>query len=332
MPRKAKQTKDQNLASLIEALQFICTIQKKDGDLNQTHCNINNGFIYAYNGSVSLGVPITEDLNACPHSMKLLSALKKCTEKVSITQLNSGKLSIKSGKFRAYVECVAADMFPSITPDPNIAAIGPDIAAGLSAVLPLLVDNPPTARAFTGAALLQANSIIGTNGAVLLEYWHGVDLPPNILIPKEAAALISKRDKELIGFGFSHSSATFHYKDGSFIKTQLIEQKYPNTNIFFDGVGDTMDIPDNLFDSISKIKDFASANRIHFKEGCLSTSMQDDDGAIYEISGLPTGFCLNYQYMEMVKDYFKKAWFSEDKVKVNFFGGPCRGVIVGIKL
>lgn len=331
MPKKSPAGKEQNLKSFIDALQFVSLIHKNDGNLNKTHCRIENGMIYSYSEGVSIGIPIKEDLNACPHVIKFLSALKKCKEKVSITQLDSGRLSIKSGKFRAFVDCAPSDTLVLVEPDQNIAIVTPVIVTALSAVMPLLDDNPPTGRSYLGGALLKKGSVIGTNGKALLEYWHGIDLPPGIIIPKSSINIIIRCSKELIGFGFSDTSATFHYDDGSFIKTQLYENNYPSTDSLFNSVGEKTNISEEFFESVSAIKDFSEEGKIYFKKDGVYTSKNDNDGACYEVEGVLKEGCFNYKYLESVKEYFKEISLSPDGVKLIFFGGPCRGIIMGIR-
>lgn len=328
--RKPKATKN-GAASLIEALRFIALAQQKEGTPAQTHCAIGNGCVVAFNGVFAAGHLIEDDLSACPHTMRLLDALNKCGETVSITQLDSGRLSVKSDKFRALIPCIPFDQLIDVGPDEPCAEIDDRIKAGFEMVAPVLSDTPQ--RAMLGAALLQAGSIVGTNGHMLLEYWHGIDLPPGLLIPKAACIAVSKAAKKLTKFGFTDNSATFFFEDDSFIKTQLFADSYPDYDCIFPEAPNPWPAPVGLFDAIRKVQSLADDKIVHFNGTSVSVmDAQRKEAGSFDVDGLPDRMAFNMDYLFIAEESFKQVEFDTKGCRVLFFGDNVRGAIMGIKV
>ena len=74
---------------------------------------------------------------------------------------------------------------------------------------------------------------------MLMEAWHGLDLPPNVPLPKQFVAALVKQKKNLTGFGFSRSSATFYFEDGCWLRTQLYSDEWPDVSVEGQSIGST---------------------------------------------------------------------------------------------
>lgn len=315
-------------ASLIAALKFISPAQKKAGPTNVQFSHIAHNWAAACDGVLTIAAPVVEDLAACPNTLQFIDALSKAGDELSITQLNPSALAVSSGAFRALVPCVSFDEVPIFAPDPNIAVIDDRIKTALGAVMGLATDGAPNAT--FAAVLLEANSAVATNGHALLQYWHGLDLPPGMLIPKLSAAAIAKASKTLTGFGYSGPSATFWFEDGSFIKTQLFNEHYPN----YDRVLQCDDlnpwpVPAEFFKAVRAVESFSHTGNVFFEGGAV-LSQNDEGASTYKVEGLPERMGFNAKYLLMVEDAFKKAHFDPAEKKVIFFGENMRGAIMGL--
>lgn len=101
---------------MIEALKFVRgAVAKKDFVPALTHFRIENGSIKGYNGTIGLCSPIALDLDASPKALPFIKAIETCRDTVSMHLTGAGRLAVKSGKFRAYVECTP-EPFPDVTP------------------------------------------------------------------------------------------------------------------------------------------------------------------------------------------------------------------------
>lgn len=328
--KRARKAKETTAASgLIAALKFVSAAQKKGGHVYQQHVVIQNQTISAYDGLLTIGRKIEEDFAACPQSDLLAAALGKCGETLSIAQGDNGRLTIQSGKFKANVPCVDFASMPTQYPDPNIAVIDNRIKEGFAAVMGLATEGAQ--HVMTASLLLQANSVLATNRIVILEFWHGIDLPPGLVIPKAAAQVIAKSERDLVGFGFSPSSVTFWFDDESFIKTQLFSEQWPNTDGILNKSVNPWPLPEGFFDAVKAVASFTDTGNVYFRPGEMRSHPDGYDGASYEIEGLPDGQAYNGKLLLMVEPYMQTADFTSYNGQAFFFGDNIRGAIAGIK-
>lgn len=316
-------------ASLIAALKFVSVAQKKAGPTNVQFCHIAHNWAAAFDGVLTVAAPIEEDLAACVQTVQFIDALSKATDELSITQLGPNTLAVSSGVFRALVPCVGFDEVPITPPDPQCAVIDDRIKAALLAVAGLATDGAPNAT--FASVLLQGGSAVATNGHALLEYWHGIDLPPGMMIPKNSAVAIGKSSKTLTGFGFSQSSATFYFEDGSFIKTQLFGERYPAYEQVLNVEGlNPWPVPPEFFKAVRAVESFSENGNIYFEDGAMLSKAYRDEASTYKVEGLPERMGFNAKYLLLVEDAFKSAHFGNNKV--IFFGESMRGAIMGLDM
>lgn len=320
-------------ASLIAALKFIAVAQKKAGPTGLQFAHITNKWAAAYDGILTVAHPIEEDLEACPHTLQFIDALSKASGDLSITQLTANCIAVSSGAFRALVPCVNFDEVPIIGPDPQCAAIDDRIKQAFAAVAGLATDGAQNAA--YASVLLQANTAVATNGAALLEYWHGIDLPPGLLIPRNSANAVIKAPYPLTGFGFSQTSVTFYFEGGSFIKTQLYGERYPNYAPLLDVPNlNPWVVSDEFFKAVRAVESFSKAGNIYFDGESILSNQTKDQATTYKIEGLPQRMSFSAKVLLSVEHAFNKAHFYTDEktTKVYFFGDNVRGLAMGIDL
>lgn len=320
-------------AGLLRALKFVSVAQKKVGTPSQQFCNISHHWLCATNGVLTVATPIQEDLAACPHTLSFIDALSKCGSDLAITQLSQQTIAVNSGAFKGLVNCAAFDEIQIPAPDPMIAQATDAVKQALETVAVLATDGAP--KASYAAVLLQGQTAVATNGHALLEAWHGVDLPPNMLIPKLSAVAIAKSGKVLVGFGYSESSATFWFEDGSFMKTQLYNENYPNYKplVNVDGLK-PFALPKEFFKAVKTIESFSEDSVVYFHEGMLKSNMRVEAASTYKIEGLPQGFAFNAKYLLMLESCMKTVSFEATAAgpKAYFFGEMVRGVLMGVAM
>ncbi|QBZ71735.1 hypothetical protein [Pseudomonas phage KP1] len=318
-------------ASLIAALKFVAVAQKKNGPPNVQFCNIFDKWVAAFDGVLMAACPIEEDLEACPQTLQFIDALSKASDELSITQLSANALAVSSGVFRALVPCVTPDEIPMYGPDPQIAAITDDVKTALLAVAGLATETSPSAT--FAAVLLQADTAVATDGSAILEYWHGVDLPPGLMLPKASALAIGKCAKTLVGFGYSANSATFWFEDGSFMKTHLFAERYPNYSILFECPdANYWPIPDEFYKGIRAVESFSPNGNVFFKDGFILSRLQKETATSYKIEGLPDKMGFSVKLLIAVEHAFKSVHFDINKKKVFFFSERIRGVLMALDM
>ena len=325
-PRKQKET-----SSLLKALNFVAKAQKEVGTPLQTHCYIQNNFVTATDGILTAGHAIEEDLVCCPHTYRLLNAISHCGQQLSITQLENTRLSIKSGKFNAFVPCLPEPV-TIITPDVYCGAISDVIREGFSRIQHLAIDGAE--RAVLASVLLTANTMASTSGFVILEFWHGIDLPA-LVLPKPFVQAICNTDKKIVGFGFSQSSCTFWFEDQSWIKTQLYADPWPDISQVLNVETKPEPLAKGFYDALRVVEDFAEEGKekgsVYFSEAGMRTGKDDTDGASYAFKGLPVGMGFKIKQLKQVENAMEQVWFDIKGGKAYFFGVMVRGCIMAVR-
>lgn len=314
---------------LLEAVTFLSNVTKSEGSPYETHILLSNKTATAFNGIIAAGQLIDEELLAAPHNETLITALKKCGEQFSITQLDSGKLSIKSGKFRALVPCIDPALLSMPIPDNPCAVIDDRLREGLAALEIIKTDNAQ--RVVTQSFLLNGQSIIATDGKIIMEWWHGIDLPTGLAIPKALIPVITKTSKKLSGFGFSNCSVTFYFEDYSWIRSQLYAEAWPNISNILNKPNNPLPVPKDFYTALDAVAPFSENGFVYFNKGLLKSHNDEGKGATYEVPDLIEGPVYNAKYLSMIKPYAEKIDFvvpSEHKgYLLMFYGNKIRGVI-----
>lgn len=335
MPPKPRSQKQQTetKSSLLLALEFCSVVSEKLGTPFETHIILKNKWAIAFNGIVAAGSPIEEELYCYPHNLMLIEALSKCDETYSLTQLDNGRLSIKSGKFKAVVPCLDPALMQEALPDPLIAPITNRFKEAVEAVGVLASENAQ--HILTASVLMAGASVISTNRVMLLEYWHGLDLPPNIPLPKQFVAALVKCKKNLAGFGFSSCSATFWFEDGSWLRTQLYNDEWPDVSRILNREANLWSIDVNFFKALESVTPFVKADgNVYFNNGKLNSHPDENVGASYELSGIPNDVIYPAKQLAIMKPFVKRVDYKAKGINNSsyclvFEGDFVRGVISG---
>lgn len=325
-------TKTENKSGLLTALEFCSCVSEKLGAPYETHIGLRNNWAIAFNGTVAAGAPIAEDIYCYPHNLLFIEALSKCDENFSLTQLDNSRLSIKSGKFKAVVPCLDPLLMQNATPDPQIVGITNKFKEAVEAVGVLASENAQ--HVLTASVLMNGSTVISTNRVMLLEYWHGLDLPPNVPLPKEFVKALTKQKKNLTGFGFSHNSATFYFEDGCWLKTQLYADSWPDVSRILNRQANLWSIDPNFFKALSAVAPFSECGNVYSRLNLLCSHADEGAGATYECGGIPAGFIYPIKQLEIMKPYVKKIDYMCQGLHnfsycLYFEGETMRGVISG---
>lgn len=324
---RAKKSKmNEAAASLVDALKFVAPTQKKSGGIQETHVVMFNNMLIGSNGILTIGYPIEEDLNACPNSELLLAALNKCGETFSITKSDETSIVINSDQFQATIPCVDINEMSLSHPDQNIAEIGNTIKDGFKQIMFLATKG--SKHVLTASIMLRPNSMVATNNIVILEYWHGYDLPPNILVPKECATSVAKCKRDLTGFGFSGATATFWFDDKSFVKCKLFEEEYPNIDAILNKTLNPFPPVDDFFKAIKAVDAASRTGKVIFTETGVQSHNEINEGSKYEIEGLPVGKVYDSKNLIKCEPFCDRIDFTSYNGQAFFFGENIRGAIV----
>lgn len=325
-PRKPKVTPATN--ELLESLKFLSLVTKAEGAVNETHIRLDNNQASAFNGVLSAGTKIKEDLSACPHNTTFLNALSKCGQNLSMTQLDMYRISIKSDKFKAIVPCIDPELIGHSIPDLPIADINDQFKLGLESVGILATDDDKQGRIYCVSVLMAGQSLIGSNGVMIFEFWTGCDLPPGIALPNAVAKILTKTNKQLSRFGFSRSSVTFYFTDGSWLKSQLYSEPWPDVAKVLNVQSNPRNIPADFFEGLAAVAPFSPDGLCRMSPGKLHSHDTEAAGAVFECEGIPGGVTYSAKQLALLRDR-ATAWDFVDRGSMVFFGPKIRGIIGG---
>lgn len=316
----------------LDALKFVGAVTKDVGPPQETHVTLIGKTATAWNGIVAAGAFITEDIRACPNNRLLIEALSKCGEHISITQLDTNRLSIKSAKFKALVPCIEMDLGYITQPDPPIAVIDDRLKKAFDCVSELVTKDSQNIA--TSSILLNGKSLISTNAHIIFEYWHGVDLPSGLAIPKDIVAPLVKCPLPLCRFGFSQSSVTFYFENGSWLKSQLYSEDWPSINGIMDKEASPVAFPSDFWTGLDAVASFTDDGFVYFDNGVMRSHPHEALGASYDVQGLPKGPIFQSKYLKLIKPYVDKIdWFVQgphkDTTMAMFYGPQLRGALMG---
>lgn len=335
--RKVNAKEADNAAlQILQALRFIAPAMKKGGTVQETHCRLgmnpadNSGMVAASNSILTIGCPIPEKLNTAPHFFRLMHALEKCGNEMSMTQQDDETIVVKSGKWRAKVPCLRMNDIAVTGPQMKRIDVCDKITEALATVAKLTDDTGD--RPVLKAVHLRAYVAVASNGFAAIGRLHGYDLPPALLLPPEAVKAITGAGKPLVGIGFSDTAATFHYNDGSFIKTQLYIDSYPDVFKVLIEESNTAEVPDGFFDAIRDVAPASENNFVNFIGNLVCSHDDPDLGSAMELVTMPTGADGQYFRHDMLlalKPNMQRIRFDDVARKLFFYSDDVRGVIMG---
>lgn len=328
--RKAATSKKEKLpnpaAGLLDALKFVSICQKKVGEQQVQFCIIANKWIAASNEVLTVAAPIAEDFECNAHTHQLIDALKQVHGDLQMVALSEHCLSVKSGNFTGLVPCIADGILNIDGPDASCALISDALKPALVSTASLTVENAP--NEYLAGILLQANSAVGTDGATMIEHWHGLNLP-TMLVPRQAALAVAKCPKVLTGFGYSGPTATFWFEDGSFIKTKLFKSNYPNYSIALDIENlNPFPIPEGLYPAVKLIEPFCQGGNVFFNEGFIYSDEEKTNASSYKFEAVPDNTTFSVKRLLQILPHAKSAHFYKERRCCYFFGENLRGALM----
>lgn len=316
---------------LLKTLKFVRdAVSNKVANEEMRHFVIANGHVRATNGVMSLGSPIDLDFSCNPHAETLFKAVGNCKDTVSLHMTPAGRLSVRSGNFRALVPCYED---ATVHPKPSGAMVEGFNGAALMDAFALLERFvcKDDLRPWTNGILLRDQFAYATNNVCLVQYWLGEQLPFVANIPLPAIKEVLRINENPSVMLMDQSSVTFMYDDGRWLKTLLYETEWPPLDKVLEVPSNPQPIPDTLFDALSAVMPFTGEDRhVHFKDGCVNSSADPSvAGASYAVEGLAAAGIYRAEMLSLLKGCVTTADFNRYPEPVMFFGERFRGAILG---
>jgi hypothetical protein len=322
-PRGKRKTQIEN--TLLTALRFVASAQKSIGSPEQTHCRIGSGWAMASNSILSAAHSIIEDINCCPHTFTFVDALEQAKGPITLTVLDALRLQVRSGDFQAIIPCIEPSALPSVFPDTPIAICDNRLKDALTIVGTLAVDGAQ--KVVNASVQLRNGTVIGSDGNLILEAFHGIGMP-NMLVPKTFITALQKNTKAISRMGFCEHSFTIWYEDGNWLKTQLYPHttELPDLYKFLNVETLPSALPKNLFEVARHLQPFSDNGQIYFTEDGARV-ISGLTNATEAIKGVPPGICFSMKSILAIEKLAKTIHFNATPGASIFFGDNIRGAI-----
>lgn len=315
---------------MLESLQFVQgAVAKKDFVPSLTHFHIAGGRIRGYNGSLALCSPIELDLEVTPKAVPFIKAIQTCKGTVQLNMATNGKLFIKSGKFKAHVDCTT-EVFPDIQPEGEVVELQPGLIKALRVLAPFIAED--ASRPWARGILFRGNSAFATNNIIVLEYWLGEDFPVEVNIPRSAVLELLRIAEDPTSLQMSEDSVTFHYPGDRWMRTQTYSTVWPDLGRVLDKEATPTKLPEGFFPALVDLVPFIDdLSRIFFTGDAIATSGEAGEGASVEVPGTPATGIYHLKQLQLLEGLVEKADFTLYPSPSLFYGDKVRGAIIGMR-
>lgn len=308
-------------------------VAKKDYVPSLTYFQIANGRVQGYNGRIAISTPTDLMVTATPKAASFVKAVEKLPEgkEIALNLTATGKLSVKAGNFRAYVECHAEDQ-----PMPFVAPAGETYPLS-GGILPVLTKLSPfmgidASRPWAMGILFEGQSAFATNNIILVQHW----LPSvfgRMILPAEAVKEMLRIKIEPTAMQLEAGAVTFHYPNGAWLRAQLFDAAWPDLSKVLDREHNAKPFPEGFFDGVDRLSAFVDkTNRLHLRGGTLATSAHEGDGAVVELDDFGGIGCHFLTQMRELDGVATSIDFSMFPSPCLFFGDMLRGAIIGLRV
>lgn len=285
MPRGKAKSKSANQSKLLQAMQFLSICQDSKGSDASQYCSLKDQTAIAFNGVIAAGIKIDEALDACPQTEQMVMALSRSGLNFQITQLSPEMLQVRSDDFEAYIPCVKRERLPAVNPDAATMPANDSLIKAITTVAPLTSDKGDVLEACS--IQITKNSVLATNREMVMEVWHGLNLPgEGFLLPKVAAVALNKIKKQVLWAGYDtcpdgYASLTFWFEDQSWFRTNLFKGRWREdvAKLLKLPSNKTKPITESFFETVSKILAFSNDGKVYCEPTKVSSHSADQKGA-----------------------------------------------------
>lgn len=323
---------------MLDALRFVATsVAKKDYIPALTHFKIEDGRVTGFNGTIALSSDIDVDLNVFPNALKLIAAINACNGTIALSMTPAGRLAVTSGKFRAYVDCLleVPDVF--VQPEGELIDVGPKFLPGLKAISHFM--GVDASRPWSMGVKLEKQSMLATNNAMIAEYWHGSNIPLDVIIPAAAVEELLRIDENPLRVQVTQNSISFWFSETRWLRSALVDPyAWPRdkiSQILDKPFGNQQPFNEEFFEAVDKLKPFLNEHSAVYMTGkSISTASTEGIGSTFEmdIAGVGEMQAYRFEHLRILGKTAKTIDWSNYPAPCMFTGENLRGCLVGQKV
>lgn len=316
---------------MLDSLRFVMgAVAKKDFVPSLVHFRIAEGRVRGFNGMIGLSCPIDMNLEVSPKATQFVKAIQTCKDTIQLHVTPAGKLAVKSGSFKAFVECTP-EAYPMVEPEGENVPLTGGLVKVLKQLLPFIAED--ASRPWARGILLRGQSAFATNNIVVIEHWMDTPFPVEINIPKMAIVELLRIGEEPETLQICANSATFHFSGQRWLRTQTYATTWPDLSRILDVQSLQLPVPPGLWQAVEDLIPFVDdLGRLYLSDGSIATGQTDGTGASVEIPDIHTIGCFNAFQLRLLQDTIQTMDFSTYPKPCLFFGDGVRGAVVGMHI
>jgi len=315
---------------MLAALKFVQgSVAAKDFVPELMHFKIENGTVRGYNGMLGLCCPINLDLNISPKAVPFVKAIQTCKDPVQLHVTPAGKLAVKSGKFKAFIDCIQ-EPFPDTPLEGTEVPLSGSLLGVLKALAPFIAED--ASRPWARGILFRGQSAFATNNICVVEHWLTSIFPIEVNIPRAAVLELIRIGEEPERIQVAENAVTFHYAGNKWLRTQTYSTEWPDLSRILDQGSGQLPVPAGLYEAITDMIPFVEdLGGIFFKPGSVSTSRAEGVGASVDLPEVSSEGCFHFKQILLLEKIAKTIDLNAYPAPCLFMGDKVRGAIVGIR-
>lgn len=320
---------------MLDALRFVATaVARKDYVPALTHYKIKDGRVTGFNGVLALSSDIDVDLDIYPSATKFLAAIRACPGTIALSMTPANKLAVKSSKFRSYVDCLDGEDAIFVEPEGEEIDLGPNFMTGIKTLAPLM--GIDASRPWSMGIKLQTGSMFATNNVMLAEYWHGVALPVDVVIPSAAIDELLRIDEPPTRVQVTERSISFWFGENRWMRTALVEAtQWPvhrMQELFDASRGPQTELTPEFFEAVDTLKPFLNEHgTLYLSADRVSTSKEDGEGTSIDVAstGVLEMQAYHQKHLALLGEVADTIDWTSYPRPCAFYGKGLRGVMIG---
>jgi hypothetical protein len=345
MARGRKKATNDVAAKLLDVMNFLDVGYKASGDIQANTTVFYSGWAYSFDGVIAAGTPVSEtfQFDGAVNTVLFKDALARVGKEMELV-IRDDAAHFSSDEFSAMVPMVPLAALRPVRPDPAMAPFqqGIKFLSALELAGRAIKDSAQNVR--DASIYLRGETVVATNGLVLVQAWHGNNMPTGQLFPKAFGNALKKIGREPKSFGFGNDTFTVFYDDGSFVRTQLYPaDAYPAQQI--ESMLDPLmfaplAVPPvkGLIPALEAVAPFVDERHgiAWFTGGAVRAGPADAPGwsASVEVKDLPDGIGAHAASILAYKDDIKTIWLGDpaerQQPRVVLFGEAFRAAVLGM--
>lgn len=320
---------------MLSALNFVKGAVAKDrtgiGEL--THFIIENGFIKGSNGTITLCCPVNLNLSCAPKASSLIRAIGNCEGAgedgvIRIRLTPSGKLSISSGAFKAFIECLPETFHHGYPEGSRLDVDAQKLSEGLKKLAPFLDKN--ATKAWSRGILFKDGCLSATDNIIVAQYWVGASPETPVCIPWDCVNELSRIKEEPEWVQVHERSITFHFSGRRWLKSAVLDNGWPDIGRILNVSSNPAPIDKNLMEYCKKLKlETDQYGSLFFGDDRVGTSDDPESGSSFDLPGVPNA-ALNVDRLMKVLQLAETMDLSSYPRPIMWFGENVRGAIAGM--